>query len=149
MKQPEDLSEKAREIWEALEARYYLGGIFRGEPHPFARDPAHKLNQLQQVTYLAILNVLLPLQIITGASMWGAQRWPQIAAALGGLTFLAPLHALLAWLFAAFLLMHIYLTTTGHTPLSNIRAMIVGWDEVERLTPDSERSSEHEHGRDT
>ena len=25
MKQPEDLSEKAREIWEALEARYYLG----------------------------------------------------------------------------------------------------------------------------
>ena len=130
------------------QARYYLGGIFRGEPHPFARDPAHKLNQLQQVTYLAILNLLLPLQIITGAGMWGAQQWPQIAAALGGLTFLAPLHALLAWLFAAFLLMHLYLTTTGHTPLSNLRAMIVGWDEVERPTPDSERNDEHEHGRD-
>jgi hypothetical protein len=27
--------------------------------------------------------------------------------------------------------MHVYLTTTAHTPLAGIRAMIVGWDEVE------------------
>ena len=114
------------------QARYYLGGFFRGEAHPFARDPARKLNPLQQVTYLAILNLLLPLQIITGAVMWGAQQWPGTAAALGGLTFLAPVHALLAWLFAAFLLMHIYLTTTGPTLLSSIRAMVGGWDEIER-----------------
>ena len=33
----------------------------RGEPHPFEKQPGKRLNPLQQVTYLAILNVLLPL----------------------------------------------------------------------------------------
>lgn len=83
------------------------------------------------MTYFAILNVLLPLQIVTGALMWGVQRWPETAVRLGGLPFLAPFHTLIAWLFAAFIVMHVYLTTTGHTPLAGIRAMMLGWDEVE------------------
>ena len=110
---------------------YYVRGIFRQEPHPFAKTREHKLNPLQQITYFAILNLLLPLQIITGALMWGVQRWPETAVRLGGLPFLAPFHTLIAWLFAAFIVMHVYLTTTGHTPLAGIRAMILGWDEVE------------------
>jgi thiosulfate reductase cytochrome b subunit len=28
-----------------------------------------------------------------------------------------------------FLIVHVYLTTTGHTPLAHIRAMISGWEE--------------------
>jgi len=63
--------------------------------------------------------------------MWGVQRWPQLAEGAGGLPFLAPLHTLVAWLFAAFVVLHVYLTTTGHAPLANIKAMVVGWDEVE------------------
>ncbi len=110
---------------------YYTRGIFRGEAHPFQKNPQKKLNPLQQITYFGILNVLLPLQVISGMMIWGAQQWPQIANSLGGLPFLAPFHTLVAWLFASFLIMHIYLTTTGHTPLANIKAMIVGWDEVE------------------
>ena len=46
--------------------RYYTRGIFRDEPHPMQHDPAQKLNPLQQITYLAILNVLLPLQVEIG-----------------------------------------------------------------------------------
>jgi thiosulfate reductase cytochrome b subunit len=53
---------------------YYVGGIFRGEPHPFEKSPESKLNPLQQVTYLAILNILLPLQVLTGVMIWGAER---------------------------------------------------------------------------
>jgi thiosulfate reductase cytochrome b subunit len=113
------------------QAKFYLGGIFSGEEHPFEKTPQHKLNPLQQITYLGLLNVLLPLQIITGALMWGAQRWPEIAARLGGLPFLAPVHTLVAWLFASFVVMHVYLTTTGHEPLASIRGMVLGWDEVE------------------
>lgn len=114
-----------------VQAKFYLGGIFRGEAHPFEKTRQTKLNPLQQVTYFGILNVLLPLQIITGALMWGAQRWPDIAATLGGLPFLAPFHTLIAWTFASFIVMHVYLTTTGHSPLANIKAMMLGWDEVE------------------
>jgi thiosulfate reductase cytochrome b subunit len=114
-----------------LQAKYYLRGIFRREPHPFEKVPERKMNPLQQITYLAILNILLPLQVITGALMWGAQQWPDIAQNLGGLAFLAPFHTLIAWLFASFVVMHVYLTTTGHTALADIKAMMLGWEDVE------------------
>jgi thiosulfate reductase cytochrome b subunit len=114
-----------------VQALFYLRGIFKGEEHPFEKTPENKLNPLQQVTYLGLLNVLLPLQIITGILMWGAQRWPDISAQLGGLPFLAPFHTMVAWLFATFVVMHVYLTTTGPTPMANIKAMMMGWDEVE------------------
>jgi thiosulfate reductase cytochrome b subunit len=111
---------------------YYVRGIFRGDPHPMQKTRDRKLNPLQQITYFAILNVLLPLQVITGALIWGAQQWPDIAASLGGLPFLAPFHTLIAWSFASFIVAHVYLTTTaGHTATAGIKAMIMGWDEVE------------------
>lgn len=113
------------------QATFYLRGIFKGEEHPFEKTPQRKLNPLQQVTYFGLLNVLLPLQVLTGILMWGLQRWPDAAANFGGLRGLGPFHTLIAWLFASFIVMHVYLTTTGHTPLANIRAMVMGWDEVE------------------
>jgi len=63
--------------------------------------------------------------------MWGVQRWPSIASRLGGLPILAPAHTMIAWLFASFIVLHVYLTTTGHTPVSSIEAMINGWEEIE------------------
>jgi thiosulfate reductase cytochrome b subunit len=114
---------------------YYMRGIFKGEPYPFEKTPDKKLNPLQQFTYFSILNVLLPLQVISGALMWGVQQWPELTERLGGLPFLAPFHTLVAWLFAAFIVGHVYLTTTGHTPLANIQAMMVGWDELEVHAP--------------
>ncbi|MCB0044989.1 MAG: cytochrome b/b6 domain-containing protein [Caldilineaceae bacterium] len=113
------------------QATFYVRGIFRGEEHPFEKDVRHKLNPLQQLTYFGILNVLLPLQIVTGILMWSVQRWPEIAGMLGGLPFLAPFHTLIAWLFATFIVLHVYLTTTGPTPMAGIKAMIFGWDDVE------------------
>ena len=53
------------------QAIYYVRGIFKGREHPFEKTPGKKLNPLQQVTYFGILNVLLPLQILTGIFMWG------------------------------------------------------------------------------
>jgi thiosulfate reductase cytochrome b subunit len=114
-----------------LQAKYYLGGIFRGQGHPFEKRPDAKLNPLQQVTYFGILNVLLPLQIVTGALMMGVQVLPQVASWLGGLPLLAPFHSLVAWTFAAFIVGHVYLTTTGPRPLTSIRAMMNGWEEIE------------------
>lgn len=113
------------------QAKYYIWDIFRNEPHPFEKTPQQKMNPIQQVTYFGLLNVLLPLQVITGALMWGAQRFPELTNLLGGLPFLAPFHSLIAWLLSTFIVLHVYMTTTGHTPIANIKAMIFGWDEVE------------------
>jgi thiosulfate reductase cytochrome b subunit len=110
-----------------VQTRFYIQGIFKGGEHPFEK----KLNPLQQLTYFGLLNVLLPLQMITGALMWGVQQWPQIAGMLGGLPFLAPFHSLVAWLLGAFIVAHVYLTTTGATVFEDIKAMVTGWENVE------------------
>lgn len=108
------------------QARFYLHGIFRGERHPLETDPRRKLNSLQKLTYLALLNILLPYQIVTGVLMWGADRWPQLFDKVGGLWLLAPAHTLGAYLFLAFLIGHIYLASTGPTPLALLRAIATG-----------------------
>jgi thiosulfate reductase cytochrome b subunit len=113
------------------QAIFYLRGIFKGEEHPYEKTPQKKLNPLQQATYFGLLNVLLPLIGLTGIMIWGAQRWPSITTKIGGLTYLAPIHTLIAWLFASFIVMHVYLTTTGYKPMTAIRAMMMGWEEVE------------------
>lgn len=115
-----------------LQAKYYLRGIFRGEPHPFEKTPGKKLNPLQQVTYFGILNVLLPLMILTGILMWGAERWPQFSALIGGLTVLGPVHSGVAWMLAAFIVGHVYLTTTGAKPFSSLQGMMFGTEELEQ-----------------
>ncbi len=111
-----------------LQARYYAVGIFKGEPHPFEKRPNERMNPIQKATYFMILNVLLPLQIITGMLMWAVQKYPEIA---GGLPFLAPFHSLVAWMFGTFIIVHVYMTTTGATPLEAMRAMVTGYEEVE------------------
>ncbi|HEX4784897.1 MAG TPA: cytochrome b/b6 domain-containing protein [Candidatus Sulfotelmatobacter sp.] len=109
------------------QARFYFYGIFKGEKHPFDADPRRKLNPLQKITYLLLLNVLLPFQIVTGVLMWGADRWPGLFSRIGGLWVLGPAHTLGSYLFLAFLTGHIYLSTTGPTPSSLLRAMITGY----------------------
>ncbi len=134
-----------------LQARYYLVGIFRGEPHPFARGPGKKLNVLQQITYLMILNLLLPAQIVTGALLWEAARYKGLIERLGGLSAIATVHVAAAWLFIAFIVMHVYLTTTGPSPLAHLRSMITGYqDESERgaetgvIAPHRQEGARHE-----
>jgi thiosulfate reductase cytochrome b subunit len=122
---------------------FYLGGIFEGLPHPLEKTPERKLNPLQQITYLLLLNVLFPLQIVTGVLIWGVPRWPALADAIGGLTVISPLHLLFSWLFLTFLVVHLYLTTTGHTVFSNIKAMIDGYDLTEVSDP-SRKEESHE-----
>ncbi|MEJ5223805.1 MAG: cytochrome b/b6 domain-containing protein, partial [Anaerolineales bacterium] len=114
-----------------VQAKFYISGIFKGEAHPFEKRRDRKLNPLQGLTYFGLLNVLLPLQGITGILMWGAQKWPAVSDMLGGLTILAPFHSLLAWSFGAFIVGHVYLTTTGATPVEAMRAMVTGWEELE------------------
>ena len=52
---------------------------------------------------------------------------------LGGLDLavIAWIHTAGAFMLIIFLVGHVYLTTTGHTLFSQIKAMITGWDEVE------------------
>jgi thiosulfate reductase cytochrome b subunit len=116
---------------------YQARGIFYGESHP-PNAPGHKLNPLQQLTYLALLNVLFPLQFLTGALIWAVGQWPNWATALHGLRWVAPVHNAGAWVFLSFFVLHVYLVTTGRTPGEHLRAMVTGYQDVE---PDPEAKS--------
>ncbi len=118
-----------------VQMKYYMSGIFKGEPHPIEKTRNRKLNPLQQITYLAILNILLPIQVITGVLIWFAGKWPSSLDWLGANSILAPIHTICSWMFLAFLFMHVYLTTTGRTWFSNIQAMVVGFDRVSSKEP--------------
>jgi thiosulfate reductase cytochrome b subunit len=126
-----------------IQAKYYISGIFKQEPHPFEKRPDSRMNPIQKATYFGILNVLLPLQILTGALMWGVQELPAITNWFGGLPLLAALHSLVAWTFATFIIGHVYMTTTGATPFEATRAMVTGYEEVEVHEP-AEESREKE-----
>jgi thiosulfate reductase cytochrome b subunit len=111
--------------------RYYLYGIFVGEPHPVPKRKDAKHNPLQRLTYLALAAILLPAQMLTGFLYWSYNSWA--AWGLGGLSFfvVAIFHTALAFAILSFVIVHVYMITTGHTPFAHTRAMITGWEEVE------------------
>jgi thiosulfate reductase cytochrome b subunit len=113
---------------------YQSRGIFYGGAHP-ANAPGHKLNPLQQLTYLALLNVLFPLQIGTGVLLWAAGHSPAVAAALGGLAVVAPLHNAGSWLFLTFFVVHVYLVSTGRTLTDHLTSMITGYGAADDHAP--------------
>lgn len=114
---------------------YQSRGIFYGAPHP-SQAPDQTLNPLQQVTYLALLNLLFPAQIVTGTLLWAIGRFPEVAAKVGGLSTVAPIHNFTAWLFLSFFVLHTYLVTTGRTLGDHLGAMITGYRAVD---PDHEK----------
>ncbi len=112
-------------------AKYYARGIFEGASRPFRKTRDGKLNPLQQVTYVALLNVLFPAQIVTGTWLWVAGWKPEWVGASWAFGWVASVHNLGSWLFLSFLLAHVYLTTTGHTLSAHIRAMVTGYEAEE------------------
>jgi thiosulfate reductase cytochrome b subunit len=109
--------------------RYYLRGVLSGARHPLQPRLGSGLGILRQVTYLVLLNVLLPTQVATGLLIWAAPTSPEMIGRLGGLGAIAGVHTLAAWLFVAFLVAHLYSSTMGRTPVSRFRTMLLGWED--------------------
>lgn len=124
--------------------RYYTLGIFKGEPHPTRKSLRNKLNPLQAVTYLGFKLVMAPLLIITGLVYMFHRTIDannMIVISDIPLNVIAFLHTLGAYLIIMFAIVHIYMTTTGETPTSNIRAMLTGYEDLpEKKTQEQENS---------
>ena len=50
---------------------------------------------------------------------------------MDGLSNIATIHTLGAFIMIAFVIVHLYLITTGHTVLTNLKAMLTGFEELE------------------
>lgn len=110
-------------------ARYYAHGIFVGAPHPYKVTRERKHNPLQRIAYLGVLLLINPLIWISGLLYLFRHRLEGYLPAWLGLEQIALLHTVGAFLMLTFLIVHVYLATTGHTPLAHIKAMISGWEE--------------------
>ena len=113
---------------------YYFKGIFKGEHHPTEKTGLSKLNPLQRIVYLGFKLVLVPMTIISGILYMLYKTFDQNNLVviedypLAGIAFW---HTMGAILLMIFLVVHVYMTTTGKTPTSNIKAMITGFEEYE------------------
>lgn len=113
---------------------YYITGIFRNAPHPTRKTALTKLNPLQRLVYLALKILVIPIMVLSGL-LYMYYRYPQsgkiYSLNIDGLETIAMLHTAGAFFLISFVIVHVYLITTGHTPTSNLKAMITGFEEIE------------------
>ncbi|MFW5656837.1 MAG: cytochrome b/b6 domain-containing protein [Mariniphaga sp.] len=125
--------------------RYYTVGMFKGEPHPVHKTELSKLNPLQRITYLGFKLFLVPVTVISGILYMFHKTMDKnnvIVIRDISLESIALWHTFGAILLMVFLVVHVYMTTTGKTPTSNIQAMITGYEELDEEA-DEERSSKN------
>ena len=113
------------------QARYYGYGILMGEPNPHHSTPDNKFNPMQQMAYLAIMLLLIPLQLVSGLLLWDAKRFADFINLAGGIKIVDTVHVFLFLFFLSFIFVHIYLATLGHTATAHIKAMFTGYEELE------------------
>jgi len=112
--------------------KYYAFGIFTGAPHPFRVTRLRKHNPLQRLAYLGVLLLISPLIWFSGWLYLFQSQWTAWGlSAYLNLEWVAFFHALGAFLMLTFLIAHVYLITTGHTPAAHLKAMLTGWEEGE------------------
>ena len=130
--------------------KYYGYGIFRGQPHPVPKRKEAKHNPLQRLTYLGVAAVLLPLQMLTGLLYWTYNSWAAWGLDFITLAMVSFVHTVLAFAILTFVIVHVYMTTTGHTLFAHIKAMITGWEDVdERATVEDWEKAPRFRSRET
>jgi thiosulfate reductase cytochrome b subunit len=111
------------------QAAFYGYGIFKGQENPHHTSAYTKFNPMQKLTYDFIMLIFVPIQFLSGLLLWDIQRFGWAITALGGVRVVDTVHMLLFIFFAAFLPVHIYLATLGHTPGAHFKAMFDGYEE--------------------
>jgi thiosulfate reductase cytochrome b subunit len=119
---------------------FYIYFFFVGRPNPHHSTPDSKFNPLQKFGYLVIMMILVPLVVITGYLLMNVDMLRPTIMVIGGIKILVSAHYLIACALCAFLFVHIYLATMGHTLFAHFKPMWIGWEEVEE-----HHTEDHDH----
>jgi len=112
-----------------VQSRWYMYGIFKGEPHPYRVSEEANFNALQALSYWFIMYMVLPVMLATGVMFLIPDLAPDRVFGFDGLLPVAILHYLTGAVIVAFMIAHVYLGTTGQTATSMFKTMITGWHE--------------------
>ena len=133
------------------QVEYYITGIFRNAPHPTKKTALTKLNPLQRLVYLALKILVIPIMVFSGL-LYMFYRYPQSSRIqtlnIESLGSIAILHTIGAFFLISFVIVHVYLITTGHTPTSNLKAMITGYEEIEHEETTKSHSEQTKSSKD-
>jgi thiosulfate reductase cytochrome b subunit len=111
------------------QAKYYLISIFRGEENPFRPSPDEKFNPLQKLAYGAIMCIFAPILMVTGL-LWSDILFIRKYVLLWDIVgVLNAIHVLGAYVFALYLIIHLYMATLGRTAFAHLKAMITGYED--------------------
>jgi len=116
-------------LWK--QSMYYLFGMFKGEKKPYPPTEHRKFNPLQKIFYVMIMYIGVPLVIISG---WGLLFPESVIKALfgvSGILITDVLHVATGFFISLFLIIHIYISTVGHTRTSNFKAIVTGYGWIE------------------
>jgi thiosulfate reductase cytochrome b subunit len=111
------------------QTRFYAWSIFRGEENPFRPSPDEKFNPLQKLAYGSIMCVVTPVLVVTGLLFSDILFVRKYILLWNIAKPLDAIHVIGAYMFALYLVIHVYMATLGRTPFSHIKAMIVGYEE--------------------
>ncbi len=118
-------------LWEQIV--YYAYGIFLGRQNPNHKTKDSKMNAMQRLTYLLLNVLLLPIVIISGLAYYYFRHIENgVVKTLDiDLSTIAIIHTTSAYFVVVFLIIHVYLISTGHTPTSYLEGMVTGYEEIE------------------
>ncbi len=115
-------------LWKQL--RYYAYGTFVGEESPYPVNKDRKFNPLQKVSYVFTMYLALPLLFISGWALLFPEFILKKLLGFSGIFLTAQLHIVMGFLVSLFLIIHLYVSTMGKSPVSNFKSMITGWQEL-------------------
>lgn len=112
----------------ARQMKFYLISIFRGEKNPFPPTTEARFNPLQKLAYCFIMGIFTPIMIITGLLYDHAFFIGGHLLFVSAIKVMVAIHVAGLYVFASFLVIHIYMATFGASGFSHIKAMIVGYE---------------------
>ena len=120
---------RARYIPTGFQLRHIWGSVKEHVRLRFAEgEEAKRYNVIQKLTYLIVVGVLLPAQILAGLAMSPAMDSvaPWLLVLFGGRQSARTVHFIVAGLLLAFVFVHVALVVLSG-PFNNMRGMITGW----------------------
>jgi thiosulfate reductase cytochrome b subunit len=112
------------------QAYYYAWGMFHGMKAPFPLSEKRKFNPLQKYFYVAVMYLAVPIVIITGIALLFPEIIIEQIYSLSGVFVTAIVHAAMGFFISIFLIIHLYVASTGKSPVENFKSIISGWHHI-------------------
>ena len=112
------------------QAYYYAYGMFNGMKAPYPLSEKRKFNPLQKYSYVIVMYLFVPLVVITGFALLFPEIILDKVYSMSGITLTAIIHSAMGFFISVFLIIHIYISSVGKSPLNNFKSIITGWHSV-------------------